>query len=239
MLQHRRCGRLLQGAWPMRAACLRLGRNHHHPPPPPAAAARPAAGWMARPSPALRYTPWWSAACRAALLPAGCQGVASEASAGSPSSDASTSSGPSGETAAGSSDPAAPQQQQPLRADKGRPYPLVLSRPIGPYSYRIVLSYDGTEYCGFQLQQSRPTVQGALEQALTTRLQQSREFINVRGAGRTDAGVHARGQVGHAGAPAAPPAAPAAPGSAPYPGARALLILLLAAGRLLGAWATR
>ncbi|ANM28991.1 hypothetical protein ABI59_04330 [Acidobacteria bacterium Mor1] len=58
---------------------------------------------------------------------------------------------------------------------------------------RIDLAYDGTEYCGWQFQPRDRTVQGVLEQALT-RLQGDRP-ARVRGAGRTDSGVHALGQV--------------------------------------------
>lgn len=62
--------------------------------------------------------------------------------------------------------------------------------------YRLTLAYDGTEFEGFQLQagerESR-TIQGELEQALS-RLQQG-ERVTLFGAGRTDAGVHALGQV--------------------------------------------
>lgn len=59
--------------------------------------------------------------------------------------------------------------------------------------YRAVLAYDGTEYLGFQRQAGdTPTIQGAVEAALR---QVTQREITVIGAGRTDAGVHATGQV--------------------------------------------
>ncbi len=58
-------------------------------------------------------------------------------------------------------------------------------------NYKIVLSYDGTDYYGWQLQPRKKTIQGTIEQALF-RFRSRR--IPVIGAGRTDAGVHASGQ---------------------------------------------
>jgi tRNA pseudouridine38-40 synthase len=58
--------------------------------------------------------------------------------------------------------------------------------------YRATIEYDGTPYFGFQRQRQRPTVQSALEEALE-RL--ARQPVRVIGAGRTDTGVHALGQV--------------------------------------------
>ncbi len=57
---------------------------------------------------------------------------------------------------------------------------------------KLILEYDGTNYCGWQVQGTDPTIQGVLEQALAKVLDGP---VRVNGAGRTDAGVHALGQV--------------------------------------------
>jgi len=64
------------------------------------------------------------------------------------------------------------------------------SPPTGKLA--LIVEYDGTRYHGFQSQVGVPTIQGAIESALT---KITGEKIRIVGAGRTDAGVHARGQV--------------------------------------------
>lgn len=60
--------------------------------------------------------------------------------------------------------------------------------------YKIIIEYDGTNYAGWQRQPNVSTVQEAIEKAVHAF---SNEQISLTGAGRTDAGVHAHGQVAH------------------------------------------
>ncbi len=61
--------------------------------------------------------------------------------------------------------------------------------------YRMTVEYDGIPYVGWQRQDNGPSVQGAIEKAI---LSLTGEKVSIRGAGRTDSGVHAMGQVMHA-----------------------------------------
>jgi tRNA pseudouridine38-40 synthase len=61
-------------------------------------------------------------------------------------------------------------------------------------NFKLTISYDGSEFFGWQMQSGQPTVQGLLVD-VASRLTQ--ENVQVHGSGRTDAGVHALGQVAH------------------------------------------
>lgn len=60
--------------------------------------------------------------------------------------------------------------------------------------YKLTIAYDGTRYCGWQVQKNGLSIQSLIQKALETVL---RHPVSLTGAGRTDAGVHARGQTAH------------------------------------------
>ncbi len=60
--------------------------------------------------------------------------------------------------------------------------------------FKLTIEYDGAPFCGWQRQDDQPSVQGALERAASALEEVP---VDIFGAGRTDAGVHALGQVAH------------------------------------------
>jgi tRNA pseudouridine38-40 synthase len=60
--------------------------------------------------------------------------------------------------------------------------------------YKVIVEYDGAPFSGWQWQDHVPSVQGAIQRAIESF---AGERVAVQGAGRTDAGVHALGQVAH------------------------------------------
>ena len=60
--------------------------------------------------------------------------------------------------------------------------------------YKIIIEYDGTDYIGWQKQENGKSIQQTIEDSIEML---TSEKISLYGAGRTDAGVHAFGQVGH------------------------------------------
>ncbi|KRN12205.1 tRNA pseudouridine synthase A [Fructilactobacillus fructivorans] len=63
--------------------------------------------------------------------------------------------------------------------------------------YKITFAYDGTKFAGFQKQPKQRTVEGTLTHIVNKMAQKSGRQIAIYGSGRTDAGVHALGQVAH------------------------------------------
>ena len=60
--------------------------------------------------------------------------------------------------------------------------------------FKITIEYDGTNFVGWQRQENGPSIQSSIEDAIK---KITLETVNVFGAGRTDSGVHAKGQVAH------------------------------------------
>lgn len=67
-----------------------------------------------------------------------------------------------------------------------------MTHPAMMRNFKLTIEYDGTNYCGWQRQPNGPSIQQTIETALQT---MCRTKISLVGSGRTDAGVHAKGQV--------------------------------------------
>lgn len=77
------------------------------------------------------------------------------------------------------------------------PFPPLLqyhSNSVPMKKYKILISYDGTDYCGWQIQPNGLSIQECIQTALEKILGSK---TTIYGAGRTDAGVHAMGQMAH------------------------------------------
>ena len=79
-------------------------------------------------------------------------------------------------------------------SDEGRIHREARGRNV---TYMANVTYDGEAYLGFQYQPKDATVQGEIEKALSRLLGEDRDFLGVGASGRTDTGVHAKGQVVH------------------------------------------
>jgi tRNA pseudouridine38-40 synthase len=63
-----------------------------------------------------------------------------------------------------------------------------------PKTFKLIIEYDGTDFCGWQRQKKDPSIQGTIETVLQ---RMTRTAVTLHGSGRTDAGVHAWGQCAH------------------------------------------
>src|SRR5579872_501769 len=60
--------------------------------------------------------------------------------------------------------------------------------------YKLTITYDGTNYSGWQVQENAQSIQALVQKALVTAL---RHPLDLTGSSRTDSGVHAQGQIAH------------------------------------------
>ncbi|XXG80369.1 hypothetical protein AAC387_Pa09g1258 [Persea americana] len=91
-----------------------------------------------------------------------------------------------------------PPSHSYLQQHSGVEVPHQLENPTLPsYKWRMVIAYDGTKFSGWQYQESPPTIQCIMEKALMSITKLERKDLALVGSSRTDAGVHAWGQVAH------------------------------------------
>ena len=69
-----------------------------------------------------------------------------------------------------------------------------MSETQNTYRYFVELAYNGTPFCGWQIQENAITIQATLEEAFSRIM---RETVTLTGAGRTDTGVHAKKYIAH------------------------------------------
>lgn len=65
---------------------------------------------------------------------------------------------------------------------------------MSDHNYKLTIAYDGTEYCGWQVQPNGISIQQLIQEKISILL---RNATTIIGSGRTDAGVHALGQIAH------------------------------------------
>jgi tRNA pseudouridine38-40 synthase len=106
--------------------------------------------------------------------------------------------GNKGQPASDNRQPSADRGKQPLKERKTSPH-LEKAGKSSSCKYKLIIEYDGTGYSGWQVQKNARSIQGAI-------LDSARELygndVDIQGAGRTDAGVHALAQVAHMEVPA-------------------------------------
>ena len=71
---------------------------------------------------------------------------------------------------------------------------MTSAKAASPKTFKLIIEYDGTDFHGWQRQKNAPSIQGAIEAVLQ---HMTHTAVTLHGSGRTDAGVHPRGQCAH------------------------------------------